>query len=441
MTQWDLEAVTRFVRDRADDFALRVTDRRSTQVKFARDAIATTNLVHSDELFAFVAKGKRTLGAKLARPQGWRQDVERLLDSLESAEENPFYSGIADSAFGARAGGGVKPLDDLKLIDLAEGSIGRAHELGAVASSGTCAQTVEDVSVRTSKGANCAERRYQLYLSIRCFQKENSGHDSAISSSPELRWEVAVRGACDQAAWPAKQEKIEPGTMRVVFGPLAFGDLVNEAARHLSASSVLAGQSCFSGQVGKTVASKGVSLTDDPQRSGGMKVSFDDEGRKTERTSLIDRGTLRTYLCNQSLGKHFSAKSTSNARYSDGGMFFPPVSAYSLQFEGPKGLKSLDELDNDARPTLIVTNVWYTRYQSYQEGSFSTIPRDAAMVISNAGRKGVKDLRLNDTLPRLLKSIEATSAREQWALWWGFPLPVRTPWVMVDGVRVSAPAG
>jgi PmbA protein len=441
LTQWDLEGVARFVRERCDDFALRVTDRRSTQVKFARDEIATTNLVHSDELFAYVAKGKRTAGVKLTRPQGWKQDVERLLDSLDSAEENPFYSGIADSNFGSKSGGGVRPLDDLRMIDVAEAAIGRARELGAVASSGMCAQTVEDVAVRTSKGANCAERRYQLYLSIRCFQKENSGHDSAISSSPELRWEVAVRGACDQASWPARKEKIEPGTMRVVLGPLAFGDLVNEAARHLSAATVVGGQSCFISQLGKPVASKGVSLVDDPRNSGGMRTGFDDEGRKTERTALIDRGTLRTYLCNHSLGKHLGARSTSNSRHSDGGLFFPPVSAYSLQFEGPKGLKSLDELDNDARPTLIVTNLWYTRYQSYQEGSFSSIPRDAAMVLSNAGRRGVKDLRLNDTLPRLLKSIEATSAREQWALWWGFPLPVRTPWVMVDGVRVTAPAG
>jgi PmbA protein len=441
MTRWDLEAVTRFVRDRADDWALRVTDRRSTQVKFARDDIATTNLVHSDELYAFVAKGKRTLGARFTRPQGWRQDVERLLDSLQSADENGFYSGIADGAFGSRAGGGVRPLDDLKLIDLAEAAVNRARELGASGSSGMCAQTVEDVSLRSSEGANCSERRYQLYLSIRCFGKENSGHDCSISSSPDLRWEVAVRGACDLASWPVRKERVEPGPMRVVFGPLAFGGLVNEVARHLSASQVVGGQSCLAGQVGTAVAPNGVGLHDDPAKSGGTRTGFDDEGRRTARTSLIDRGVLRSYLCNHSLGKHLGAKSTSNARHSDGGLFFPPVSAYSLEFEGPKGLKSLDDLERDAKPTLVVTNLWYTRYQSSQEGSFSTIPRDATMVVSSAGRRGVKDIRLNDTLPRLLSAIEATSNREQWALWWGFPLPVRTPWVMVDAVRVSTPAG
>ena len=90
---------------------------------------------------------------------------------------------------------------------------------------------------------------------------------------------------------------------------------------------------------------------------------------------------------------------------------------------------------------LYVTNVWYTRFQSYYTGVFSTIPRDGIFVIKNGSIVGsVNNIRITENLMDMLKNISNISNRTECVQWWEeISPPVYTPYVLIKDVNVTLP--
>ncbi|KXJ56065.1 MAG: metalloprotease TldD, partial [Colwellia sp. Phe_37] len=88
------------------------------------------------------------------------------------------------------------------------------------------------------------------------------------------------------------------GTMTVVLGPGWPGILLHEAIGHgLEGDFNRKGSSAFSGKIGEKVASPLCTVVDDgtlDDRRGSLSV--DDEGTKTECTTLIENGILKGYM-------------------------------------------------------------------------------------------------------------------------------------------------
>ena len=88
------------------------------------------------------------------------------------------------------------------------------------------------------------------------------------------------------------------GRMPVVLSSEAGGTMIHEAVGHgLEADLAQEGFSVYSKRRGKRIASPLVSVVDDPTLCGVRgSYTVDDEGVPAERTLLVDRGVLRTYL-------------------------------------------------------------------------------------------------------------------------------------------------
>jgi len=83
---------------------------------------------------------------------------------------------------------------------------------------------------------------------------------------------------------------------------------------------------------------------------------------------------------------------------------------------------------------LIVTNTWYTRYTSFVEGTFSTLPRDAIFYVKNGRIEGfAKNLRINSNFLDFFKNIDAIGKRQEEVKWWESFLPVKIPSLLVEG--------
>jgi len=129
--------------------------------------------------------------------------------------------------------------------------------------------------------------------------------------------------------------------------------------------------------------------------SNKASSSFDEEGVPTQKTKIIDKGVLKTYLHNTSTAKKHNVKTTGNA-----GLISPNAS--NLILEGGSGNPF------DVKKGIYVTNLWYTRFQNYATGDFSTIPRDGMFLIENGEiTKPVKNPALEITTPVLWSSIDA----------------------------------
>ncbi len=137
---------------------------------------------------------------------------------------------------------------------------------------------------------------------------------------PEELADKAVHLAVDQltASHPAG------GASVVVLDPSLVGILCHEAIGHTVEADIVLGGAVTSDKIGKTVASELVTLCDSgisehaPYAVGILPV--DDEGVLTQRTVIIDKGILRSFLHNRETAAHYGVAPTGNARafvYSD----------------------------------------------------------------------------------------------------------------------------
>ena len=106
------------------------------------------------------------------------------------------------------------------------------------------------------------------------------------------------------------------GSQTVVLGSGWPGVLLHEAIGHgLEGDFNRKGTSAFSGRVGETVASKGVTVVDDgtlENRRGSLNI--DDEGTKTNCTTLIEDGVLKGYMQDKLNARLMGEQSTGNGR-------------------------------------------------------------------------------------------------------------------------------
>ncbi len=78
-------------------------------------------------------------------------------------------------------------------------------------------------------------------------------------------------------------------------------------------------------------------------------------------------------------------------------------------------LRNHASLKKEVRRGIYVTNNWYTRFQNYCEGVYSTVPRDAAFLIENGEiKKSGVGMRISDTLPRQFLNIQALGKESRW---------------------------
>jgi len=127
---------------------------------------------------------------------------------------------------------------------------------------------------------------------------ETAGGSTALGAfAPDTLERIAL-AAARRALQMLGARPAPGGRMPVVLSAEAGGTMIHEAVGHgLEADLAQEGFSVYAGKVGKRIASPLVSVVDDPTLCG-VRGSYgvDDEGVPAERTLLVERGVLRTYL-------------------------------------------------------------------------------------------------------------------------------------------------
>lgn len=104
------------------------------------------------------------------------------------------------------------------------------------------------------------------------------------------------------------------GRYQAVFEPEVTATIVQLLLISLSGKSVAEGKSRLAGRLGERVASEALSLVDDPTHEDGFASRpFDAEGTAAQRTVLIDRGVLRSFLHNSDTARRTGQANTGHA--------------------------------------------------------------------------------------------------------------------------------
>ncbi len=428
----------RFRKAGADDVVIEATDEHVSQLKFYNSRITTTQSWMSAKISVFVAIGRKLIATSLKdfSNEAVGDSVSSLMKFASAASPTEEYKGIANGPFTYREidetyDPKVADLGE-KAVDITEGALNAASSNGAKRSAGVFESHVAANYVLTSSNVEASEIGTKLYFSIRSFaDREASGHfvcNSRILSKfkPE---DAAIKSAevAKQALSPVSGQ---PGKYDILFEPLPFSNILYQAGDAFSIFNVESSLSCFAGKLGKQVASPSVTIFDDatlPNSFGASK--FDAEGVPTQKNTLIDRGILKTYLHNTSTARRYNTKTTANA-----GLVSP--APFNIVFEN--GNFNKEEMFPGIKRGLVITNVWYTRFQNHSTGDFSTIPRDGMFLIENGKVAGpVKELRISGNLISMLQNVAAVGCDSEQVFGWEVEVPVNTPPVVVKGVKVT----
>ncbi|NYZ76276.1 TldD/PmbA family protein [Candidatus Micrarchaeota archaeon] len=424
----------------ADDVVASGNESRRWEIKFVDNKIATGMSSYGEDVSLFISKDKRLglTSVKDLSKKNIENSIAKLMRFTKKMQPNPEYGGTAQGPFKYKPlegayDGRVAMLDE-RAADFVEEGVNAALGEGAVRASGVLTYNVGEDFLVTSSSVEASERSSGVYFSIRALvDKYASGHKVCCSTTmKDFKPEDTGKRAGQVAKRALNPVKGNVGKYDIVFDPYPFANLLNIAMDSASIFAVEAGFSFLGGKLNKKVASKEVTLIDDGRMPNCLSSSkFDAEGVPTRRNVVIDKGILKTYLHNTSTARKYGVKTTANA-----GLLSPkPWNAVLA-----KGEYSETELFKEVKKGLYITNLWYTRFQNYEKGDFSTIPRDGIFLIEKGElTKSLKEIRLSDNMLRMLQNITAVSRRQEQILGWEVEIPVITSHVLVRGVNVTRP--
>ena len=425
---------------RADDVIISLNKSKASQIKFVNNKIAKTGTESLVDMDIFLTKDKKITLTTLKDVSKKSADntIRKVMQFIKHLAPKEDYFGIAQGPFKYKE---LKNVYDERIsklnekaVNYVEDAINIALNNGAKRSTGVLEFDDTERLLLSSKDVEAIDKSTKAYFSIRALvRKDASGHSVCCSRTlNDLKYKEAAQEAALIAKLALNPKGIAAGRYDIIFDQIPFACLLNEVGKASSVFNVEAGLSFLKGKIGKKVANKEVTLIDDASLDGGFdSVKFDDEGVPSQKNVIIDEGTLRTYLHNTSTARKYKTKTTANA-----GLIVPTPTNLILQ----SGKYSREELLKEVKKGLYVTNIWYTRFQNYAKGDFSTVPRDGIFFIENGKIKyPVKEIRISENILNLLCNISAIGKEEKQIYGWEVSIPTLTPMVLVKNVNVTKP--
>ena len=202
----------------------------------------------------------------------------------------------------------------------------------------------QDVLVANSEGVWAEDRRVRsrmvgLAIAANDNDTQTGSRNLGLSVGLELfdlrDPKELGREAGEQALTNLRAKRAPAGTMPVVIGNAFGGVIFHEALGHLLETTFVAKKaSVLSDKLGKEVASTTVTYIDDGTTPHGWGSSeYDDEGMRTERTTLIDQGVLTSYMVDKMGGIKTGYRPTGSGRRQN--YTFAPTSRMRNTFIAP----------------------------------------------------------------------------------------------------------
>ncbi len=407
------------------------------QVKFANSKICRTSIEESQGIHLFVSIGSKTAETIVnTREKNIGKKLEEFVALAKKLPNNLEFQGIASgkySYFPLQCFDEKVPTTNEECVATVVNAI---DTCAGVKAGGMFETNSSETYLLSSAGPEATGKTTGVYFSIRCLANSNaSGHKVAADNFLSNVNAAQLAEEAKQLALKARNpQQGQEGVYNVVLDAFPFACLLDPFSHSTSIFSVESGLSALGGKLGKKVASEQFTLYDDATHTGAFHATpFDAEGFPTKRTAIVQNGVLKTYLHSTSTAKKYGVSSTGNAGITSPHPWNPFVE---------KGKADIEELIREAKNGIYITNVWYTRFQNYSTGDFSTIPRDAIMLIENGElTTPIRGIRISDNLLNIFSNISLLSNNQRQIYGWEVETPIFSCDALVEKVKITTPQG
>jgi PmbA protein len=321
-----------------------------------------------------VMKGKQVASTSTSdlTEAGIERFIADAIELVELAQEDPF-AGPADPKLLCDP----TSLPDLELYDPAGGALDAAQAI-ASATRGEAAARAYDARITNSEGATFGRTAGGSAIVLSSgFRAKNKGSSASLNVVPvaadeggknrrgyywtakrflaELEDAEAVgREAARRTVRKLGAKTVPTCEVPVVFDPDAARAILGLLAGCVMGSSIWRKSSYLVGREGTRVASDLVSVTDDPflKRGPGSRP-FDGEGLASRKNVVVEKGILRTYLCDSYSARKLGRESTASASRGGGAGVGPSTSNFILA----PGVDSNEAIVKGTKRGLYVTEM------------------------------------------------------------------------------------
>ena len=226
-------------------------------------------------------------------------------------------------------------------------------------------RTDKRVQIANSEGLICCDQRPYFIFQTQMFAEDKNqkefGHAS-LGRSGDLHFldedllRQKSRISQETAVRNLKAEYAPAGRFPVIINKGFGGVIFHEACGHgLETTSVAEKTSIFSDKLEQKIADKCVSAYDDGTLKGEYGfIANDDEGQKAQKTCLIKKGVLKSYMVDKMGAKKTNYSLTGSARRQN--YKYPPASRMRNTYID-KGASSLEEMIKDIDYGLFAENL------------------------------------------------------------------------------------
>ncbi len=191
------------------------------------------------------------------------------------------------------------------------------------------------------------------------------------------------------------------GQFNAVLDPSLSGVFAHEAFGHASeADAVISGTSILDGKLTQKLGSDLVTIVDDPSIRSYGYMAYDDEGVKTERKVLMNRGVMESYLTDIETGSRLGSGSNGSARSQR--YDAPPIVRMSNTFFEP-GEYTLEELLEGFNGIYFIG--WQYGYTTPTTGMLTFKSREAYVVRAGELSDHIRDAALSAMTLEVLHNI------------------------------------
>jgi PmbA protein len=226
-----------------------------------------------------------------------------------------------------------------------------------------------------------------------------------------------------------KPKPVDTQTSKVVLTQFALQDLLAYTLMGaIKADSVQRGQSPLGGKIGERIASETLTIYDDGQYPSGLRTSlFDGEGVPKQKTLVIEKGVLRSFLYDHYTAKKDATESTGNASRA-GYLSTPSIETTNFHIVGQK--QSQEQMLREIKDGFLIYYLQGAHSSNPVSGDFSVVATPCWRIKNGEINHPCRGVMLSGNIFELLKNITTVGSNERQMG------SLVAPWVEASSLRV-----
>jgi len=421
---------------------VRITDSEIVEIKQNFDENYGIRLIHDKKISSIQTTNQ--------------EEIEKAIDSAfetsTKLKSRDFWNGLAPKSTHKQLEGTfdekIEKISGANVMDIAQNMINSANNDMVNTITGSLNIVSENFELANSNGLHLNDKATYISGIINAESESGvipvsgigyaSGRTLSNFSAEQVGNDAKVM--CIESINP---QKIDSDKYSIIFEPYSVGELLAfVVAANFNFKTFSEKKSCFSNNFEEKIATEQLSLVDDPHTPEGIGTkSVDDEGVKTQKRSLIEKGIFKNTFSNLFDSYKEGKQSSGNASRSGSPM---GRSSDPIPMSSPHNLKinpgdiSQEDMIKDTKHGLLVGRLWYTYAVNPIKGDFSCTARSGIRIIENGKIKGPgRSVRIIHNLPTMIKNISEIGNNQKNVIQWA-SLPSIVPSIKAENIMVNS---